>query len=179
MKDFTDKITITGGKYRGRKILTPGGKTHPMGSRERLALFNMLGEKCAGAKVLDAFSGSGALGIEALSREAAKVVFCDNLRQATEVIRHNLSELGIDSGFEVVCSKVSGLAGDLGNFDVILADPPYDNFVPTEVESLIEFLKVGGTLVLSHPGEAPKFERLELLKTHTYAAAHISVYTKN
>ena len=179
MKDFTEKIAITGGQYRGRKIFTPGGKTHPMGSRERLALFNMLGEKCAGAKVLDAFSGSGALGIEALSRGASLAVFCDNSKQATEVIRRNLSELGIDSGFEVICGKVSGLAGNLGDFDVILADPPYDNFVLTEVEGLVKFLKVRGTLVLSHPGEAPDFEGLERLKTHTYAAAHLSVYTKN
>ena len=179
MKDFTDKITITGGQYRGRKIFTPGGKTHPMGSRERLALFNMLGEKCAGAKVLDAFSGSGALGIEALSRGASLVVFCDNSRQVTEVIRRNLSELGINDSFKVVCSKVSGLAGDLRDFEVILADPPYDNFDFTEVDSLVGLLKANGTLVLSHPGEAPNFEGLELLKTHTYAAAHLSVYTKN
>lgn len=182
MKNFTEKIVVTGGEYRGRKISTPGGKTHPMGSRERLALFNMLGEKCAGAKVLDAFSGSGALGIEALSRGASLVVFCDNSRRATEVIQRNLSDLGINDGVKVICSKVSDLAGDLeglGNFEVILADPPYDDFEFTEVDSLVRLLKTSGTLILSHPGEAPNFKGLEPLKTHTYAAAHLSVYTKN
>ena len=182
MKDFTEKITITGGEYRGRKILTPGGKTHPMGSRERLALFNMLGEKCSGAAFLDAFAGSGALGIEALSRGASRVIFVDSSRPATEVIKRNLRELGIEDGYKVICDKISGVKtglGDTGDFDVILADPPYDDFNLTEVAGLAELLKSSGTLVLSHPGEAPEFDGLELLKSHKYAGAHLSIYIRN
>ena len=82
-----DNLRITSGNYRGRKIATPGGKTHPMGERERLALFNMIGPFIPEAMVLDAFSGSGALGIEALSRGAKHVVFVDIDKKAFETIK--------------------------------------------------------------------------------------------
>ena len=193
MQSFAEKITITGGKYGGRKISTPGGKTHPMGSRERLALFNMLGATCEGATVLDAFAGSGALGVEALSRGASFVVFVDNSSDAVRVISRNLAELGINDSFKIVKESFpqvfpqGGLAdlegfGGFDGFDVVLADPPYDKFESLDFglwsEFLENFLREDGVFVLSHPGEAPVFEELELLKTRKYAAAHLSVYTK-
>ena len=169
-----DKITVTGGKYRGRKITTPGGATHPMGSRERLALFNMLTGKIDGAAVLDVFAGSGALGIEALSRGASEVIFVEKNRQATEVIKENLAELGASG--KVIKGSFKEVAGDLGKFGVVLADPPYDNFDITEVEKLALVVKKGGILALSHPGEAPEINGLKLAKTRKYAGASISVY---
>ena len=171
-----DTVIVTSGKYRGRKILTPGPGTHPMGSREKLALFNMLTGKIEGATVLDAFAGSGALGIEALSRGAFKVVFVDNSKKATEVISKNLATLGIKDNFEIIKSSVQGT---VGSFDVILADPPYDNFNITDAEHLTSLLKNGGIMVLSHPGEAPELTGLTLLKTHQYAAAHLSIYAND
>lgn len=171
-----DKITITGGKYRGRKIATPGGATHPMGSRERLALFNMLTGKIEGVFVLDAFAGSGSLGIEALSRGASEVVFVEKNRVATEVIKQNLAELGVSDSAKVIKSSVKDALSDLGEFAVVLADPPYDNFDITEVEKLALVVKKGGFLVLSHPGEAPEIKGLTLAKTRKYAGASISVY---
>ena len=175
----SENITITGGKYRGRKISTPGGATHPMGSRERLALFNMLTGRIESARVLDAFAGSGALGIEALSRDALEVIFVDSSHKATEVIKDNLSKLGIKSGADVVCGRISKIVSSLGGFDIILADPPYDDFDLSEVERLVDLIEKDGILALSHPFEAPKLKGLKLLKTHRYAAAHISVYSKN
>lgn len=169
-----DKITITGGKYRGRKITTPGGATHPMGSRERLALFNMLTGKIEGALVLDAFSGSGALGIEALSRGASEAVFVEKNRVATEIIKQNLADLSADG--KVIKGSVKDVAANLGEFEVVLADPPYDNFDITEVEALVPLVKKDGVLVLSHPGEAPEINKLKLAKTRKYAGASISVY---
>ena len=83
----------------------------------------------------------------------------------------------MNDGFKVIKSSVLG--ADLPEFDVILADPPYDSFDLTEVESLIKSIKDGGILVLSHPDEAPELQGLKLLKTHQYAAAHLSVYIKN
>ena len=88
-------VRITSGRFKGRKIATPGGETHPMGERERLALFNMISEHLPGAMVLDVFAGSGALGIEALSRGAGKVVFVDSSQKATRCIRGNLLSLDI------------------------------------------------------------------------------------
>ena len=69
-----NEVRITSGSYKGRRVATPGGKTHPMGNREKIALFNMVSEYLPGSRVLDAYAGSGALGIEALSRGAAEVV---------------------------------------------------------------------------------------------------------
>ena len=92
MKNF---VRITSGRFKGRKIATPGGETHPMGERERLALFNTISGYLPGAMVLDAFAGSGALGIEALSRGASKVAFVDSSQKATRCIRGNLLSLDI------------------------------------------------------------------------------------
>lgn len=171
-----EHVVITSGKYKGRKISTPGGNTHPMGSREKLALFNMLTGKIEGATILDAFAGSGALGIEALSRGAAEVVFVEKNSKACEIIKKNLESLGIDEGARILKSNVSEVTGE---YDVILADPPYDNFDSSEVECLTKLLKNGGILVLSHPEEAPELDGLTLSKTHQYAAAHLSIYFKD
>lgn len=168
-------IRISSGQYRNRKITTPGGATHPMGERERLALFNMIAEYLPGAKVLDAFAGSGALGIEALSRGASEAVFVEKVAPACRVIRGNLRELGIEA--EVYQSNVVNFTTDT-EFDVMLADPPYDNFKINEVTHLLQFLRSGGVLALSHPGEAPELPRMGLLKSRKYAGATISIYVK-
>ena len=146
-----------------------------MGERERLALFNMIAEYLPGAKVLDAFAGSGALGIEALSRGASEAVFVEKVAPACRVIRGNLRELGIEA--EVYQSNVVNFTTDT-EFDVMLADPPYDNFKINEVTHLLQFLRSGGILALSHPGEAPELPRMELLKSRKYAGATISIYVK-
>lgn len=172
---MNNSLKITSGLYRGRTIKTPGGKTHPMGERERLALFNMISSYVPGAVVLDAFAGSGALGIEALSRGASEVVFIENNSGAVRTIRENLANLGADG--EVIACKVSSYVPE-DKFDLILADPPYDAFDETEVACLIGCLKPEGIFVLSHPGEVPEFEGLQLLKSRKYAGATISVFVK-
>lgn len=168
-------IRIASGEYRGRSIKTPGGRTHPMGERERLALFNMISGNIPGATILDAFAGSGALGIEALSRGASEVVFIEKNPDACRVIESNLSNLDVFG--QVIRSDVVNFT-TTKKFDVILADPPYDEFNAETIENLIEFLKDGGILVLSHPKNVIEFPGLELLKSRQYAAAHISVYAK-
>lgn len=219
MKNY---VRITSGEFRGRKIETPGDGTHPMGERERLALFNMIAERLPGAMVLDAFSGSGALGIEALSRGARGAVFVDASRKAVGCIRSNLSLLGLrisddfkkhsldvrgksladdersshviseggrDEGrgpsgdhplrtMEVVCAKIQDFNPEQ-RFDIILADPPYDNYHLPEIEHLVSLLKSGGILVLSHPREAPALTELDLIKSRKYAGAMISVFNKH
>lgn len=170
-----NSVKITSGKYRNQILRTPGDGTHPMGARERLALFNMLSEFLPGAFVLDAFSGSGALGIEALSRGAGEVWFVEKNRKACQVIRENLHNLGVSG--EVFCENVVNFTTDR-RFGVILADPPYDKFKATEVAHLTQFLESGGILALSHPGEAPELPEMELMKTRKYAGAKISVYSK-
>ena len=169
-------IRITSGKYRGRNIESPNSKlTHPMGAREKLALFNMIAGELDEARVLDAYAGSGALGIEALSRGAKDVVFVEKNAKICKIIRENLAKLGLSA--EVICSNVVDFTTP-NLFDVIIADPPYDKFNLEDVNSLVRFLKQGGILVLSHPSEAPEIPEMTLKNSNKYAGAHISVYVK-
>lgn len=170
-------VRIASGKYRGKVLKTPGGATHPMGSREKLALFNMVAGHLPGALVLDAFAGSGALGLEALSRGADSVVFVEKSAAVARIIKENVANLGMQNFCEVFVSDIATFQSE-GKFDVILADPPYDNFEAEKLESLPGFLTENGVLVLSHPGEAPELPGLELRKTHKYAGAKISVYSR-
>ena len=180
MKNF---IRITSGKFKGQRVSTPGEGTHPMGERERLALFNMISEFLPGAIVLDAFAGSGALGIEAVSRGADEVVFVESSQKAAKCIRDNLGLLtnratASDTKgftFKVICSRIKNFPARQ-EFDIILADPPYDNFCLPEIEHLVPVLKRGGVLVLSHPGEPPVLPTLTSIKSRKYAGATISVY---
>ena len=169
------EVRITGGIFRGRKITTPGGGTHPMGERERLALFNMISNVVPGAVVLDAYAGSGALGLEALSRGASRVVFVEKNRSAGEVITENLALLGADA--EVLIDNAKTFVAN-EKFDLILVDPPYDLFEIDGVKNLAQFLNNDGLLVLSHPGEAPEIPGLALEKSRVYAGATISIYRK-
>lgn len=146
-----------------------------MGDRERLALCNMITEYIPGATVLDAFAGSGAIGIEILSRGAKKVIFIEKNPQAAKIIRENLKNLGIDGEIEQY-SVASFTTPE--RFDVIIADPPYDKFDITEVECLVNFLKEDGILVLSHPDDSPDIEGVSCEKSRKYAGAHISIYRK-
>ena len=118
-------VKIVSGKYRGRSLTAPGGGTHPMGAREKLALFNMIAPYLDGAMVLDAYAGSGALGIEALSRNAKRVIFIEKNKVAAQSIRKNLASLSLDG--EIFTGAVKSYESQEG-FDIILADPPYDNY---------------------------------------------------
>ena len=173
---MSNLIKITSGTLKGHGIKSPNSKlTHPMGSREKLALFNMIAGDLTEAKVLDAYAGSGALGIEALSRGAKEVVFIEKDAKTCKIIRENLKSLGLDA--EVVNTDVANFISST-IFDIIIADPPYDKFIAGEIRYLVQFLKLDGVLVLSHPNEAPELPNLKLIKTHHYASAHISVYAK-
>ena len=170
-----NEVRITSGSYKGHRVVTPGGKTHPMGSRERIALFNMISEYVPGARVLDAYAGSGALGIEALSRGASDVEFLEKSPTVAKGIRNNLRDLDLRA--RVFTGDATDFTTNDG-FDLILADPPYDDFDLPGVEYLAGFLKSGGIMVLSHPDKAPEISELKLLKTRKHAAAHLSVYAK-
>ena len=195
------RIKITSGIYRGQSIKSPDSKkTHPMGSREKIALFNMLSDYLPDARVLDAYAGSGALGIEAISRGADEVLFVDESHTAMRTIVMNCMSLGLEdeqvafyrgkaSAFYEKIIQGNGIALDAQmamaaetfpkEVDVIIADPPYDDFEVEDIENLTEYLADDGVLALSHPGEAPELDGLTLEKSHQYAGATISVYTKD
>ena len=102
------RMRIIAGEFGGRFVQTPpGSTTHPMGERVRSAMFNSLGETVRGARVLDAFAGSGAIGLEALSRGAESVVLVERSRAAQCVIAENISNLGVDEKSIVIKTTVS------------------------------------------------------------------------
>ena len=177
-------IRVTSGFLRGRGLRSPRTElTHPMGAREKLALFNMLGD-LTGVRVLDAYAGTGALGIEALSRGATEVVFVEKNPGVAKVLSENLRNLGLAEVSEVkveavqkfVDASTKSNSGEKAKFGVILADPPYDKFNVTEVAGLTKLLENDGILALSHPGDAPELPGLELVKSRKYARARISIY---
>ena len=177
---MANNLRITSGQFGGRIISTPGGDTHPMGERERLAIFNSLGnDVVSGKDVLDMFAGSGALGLEALSRGASFVTFIDRARSAQTTIHKNLATLfpGTDAPAEIY-ANLAPVADRY--YDLIFADPPYDAPQWHIIDKLDKHLKPGGILILSHAdGPIPQiFTNLTLLSDRTYARANIKIYQK-
>ncbi len=123
-------MRIIGGKYRSRVLSEFAGEdVRPTSDRVKESLFNILSLKLYGARVLDLFSGSGALGLESLSRGAKEVVFNDCAKESLAILKKNLSALNIAVGGEA--AKVFGydylvcLQQVYGQFDIIFIDPPY------------------------------------------------------
>lgn len=131
-------MRVIAGIYRSRPLVAPRGMaTRPTSDRLRETLFDVMGPRVVGARFADLFAGSGAVGIEALSRGAAHVLFIENSASTIEVIRHNLRSLGIVSGFTLerrllpaalYSRRGASEAGEHereGVFDVVFLDPPY------------------------------------------------------
>jgi 16S rRNA (guanine(966)-N(2))-methyltransferase RsmD len=121
-------MRVIAGIYRSRVLQAPPGlSTRPTGDRLRERLFNILAPQIAGARFADLFAGTGAIGIEALSRGAASVLFCEKAPEALAVIRENLRTLGIRDGFSLTGSSVvAALRKAAGPFDIVFLDPPYE-----------------------------------------------------
>jgi len=138
--------TVQGGRLRGRRLDVPAGRvTRPTRALVRAALFDMLGPGVAGASVLDLYSGSGALGIEALSRGAARVLLVERDRRVLPVLRANLARLELAEPEAVLLALDARQlpAGAPGRpYDLVLADPPF----AAAARSLPEALEQPGVL---------------------------------
>ena len=155
-------LRIIAGELGGRRIRTPrGDQVRPTADRVREALFSIVGARVVGARVLDAFAGTGALGLEALSRGAREVVFVESARPVLRLLRENVEALGMASRSVLVhADAVRALAEGRveGAFGLILADPPYASpdagrFV--EAVASGTWLAPGGWLVLEGPAASP------------------------
>ncbi|MGY1710415.1 16S rRNA (guanine(966)-N(2))-methyltransferase RsmD [Geodermatophilus sp. SYSU D00758] len=139
---------IVAGAARGRRLRVPPSGVRPTGERAREALFNSLGSllDLQGATVLDLYAGSGALGLEALSRGADDVVLVENAPRVLPVLRANVAAVGLPGARVVVGSVPAVVAGPAPvRFDLVLADPPYAT-PPAEVVGVLESLVTGGWL---------------------------------
>jgi 16S rRNA (guanine966-N2)-methyltransferase len=122
-------MRIVAGAARGRRLVVPrGGEVRPTADRVKEALFSSLQPSLSGARVLDLFAGSGALGLEALSRGAASVTFVERSRPALTALRRNSEVVGLPGVHVVPGDVVAVLRGELadGPFDLVVLDPPYD-----------------------------------------------------
>ena len=120
------RLRIIGGLWRSRQLKFPAIEgLRPTPDRVRETLFNWLAAEIPGSRCLDLFAGSGALGLEALSREAGEVVFVDRSPVAAQTLRDNLRTLGSDRGQVIATDALGFLARSENPFDVIFLDPPF------------------------------------------------------
>jgi 16S rRNA (guanine966-N2)-methyltransferase len=123
-------MRIIAGALKGRRLDTPGWEgLRPTSDKLRETLFNVLASKVPGARVLDGYAGTGAVGLEALSRGAAHVTFVERDRRAQQLIAANLARCGISDGYVIIGSTVLQAIDALRHqppFDLVLLDPPYD-----------------------------------------------------
>lgn len=119
-------MRVIAGEFRSRKLKTLAGlETRPTPDRLRETLFNILAPRIAGVTFLDAYAGTGAVGIEALSRGAERAIFVEKNRAAVEVIRDNLQTLGLENRAEVYTGKALWVLERLAA-DIVFLDPPYE-----------------------------------------------------
>ena len=140
-------MRIIAGQYRGSKLVSPDdGRIRPTSDRVRESLFSILGN-VHGKRVLDLFAGTGALGIEALSRGATHATFVDTSNDALTIIRKNLER--VDEDVRVVASKVPKVFGQLdGTYDLVFLDPPYEtDLIVAALDGLVPLIDVNTTIV--------------------------------
>lgn len=162
-------IRVIGGEFRRRLLETPpGDKTRPMPDRLRESLFNILAPRIEGAVVVDAYAGSGAVGIEALSRGASHATFLEKDRKAANVIRKNLRTLGIEDRAAVIQAPAAGQLDKL-RCEILFFDPPYA--MATEYERVLSSLDPAPALVIAQhssrqklAAEYPRLRRIREVK---------------
>jgi len=174
-------VRVTGGELRGRRLAAPPGRSRavrPTAERAREAIFSILAERVAGARVLDLYCGTGALGIEALSRGAARAVLVDS---EPRLARSNVDALGVGGRAQAVGADAAPfLRRTDERFDLILCDPPYNiaDGVEGVLASLIPpRLAVGGRVIVESSARRPlALTTLELETERRYGEALVRVY---
>jgi 16S rRNA (guanine966-N2)-methyltransferase len=176
-------MRITGGDLKGRRIVVPAGRSlRPSADKTREALFSILGYDIVGAKVADLFCGSGALGIEAVSRGADHVLFVDSSRAAIANVKKNLDILDIRRMADLKIMDVLKIRpAMLRDRHVLLADPPYGKGLGGKLISLLCLPKFEwyGILALEHEPEWNyDGAGMEILKKKSYGDMAISFFRK-
>jgi 16S rRNA (guanine966-N2)-methyltransferase len=180
-------IRITGGIHRGRKIKSPQGAiTRPTPEMVREALFNILCHKVVGSRFLDAFAGTGAVGLEALSRGADFAAFIEKDRTACKVLNENIASLNLMDKSLVLCSDVmesmKKLEKKVESFDIIFLDPPYyENHIALCLDFLqhSSILDPDSIIVIQHAWDI-SFEHIgfEKIKQKKYGRTIMSFLVK-
>jgi 16S rRNA (guanine966-N2)-methyltransferase len=177
-------MRIISGSCKGARIFAPKGRsTRPTGDRVREAAFNLIGPgRVEDATVLDLFAGSGAMGLEALSRGAAHVTFVESDREACRTINRNVDKLGLE-GATVLCQDaLTALRADARGgtrYDLVLVDPPYRRFSSLQnalIQHLPEVLAEGGLLLVETAAEEEPELPLEKRTSRRYGSARLTLF---
>ena len=177
-------MRVVAGECKGRKLsVLPGRDTRPTTDRVREALFSSLGDKVVGARVLDLFAGTGALGIEALSRGAVFSIFVEKSKSAFNIVDKNVSGCGFSSKSRTVLGEalrtLSKLQVEGAQFDLVFLDPPYKSNLLAKVLTRLadsELLAERGTVIAEHCSEVELSipEGLQKITTKRYAGAALT-----
>ncbi len=149
-------MRIIAGEFRGRKLDAPKGlEVRPTPDRVREAWMSILRERLSHARVLDLFAGSGALGLEALSRGAASADFVEREARSVQALQRNIERLGVTGRSTVLRQDALRFAGQLpaGAYDVVFADPPYASDAVDQLVHLFRAVPFGDILSVEHPAE--------------------------
>ena len=170
-------MRIIAGTHRGQRIAAPKGRdTRPTSDRVRENAFNLIGP-VDDAEVLDLFAGSGAMGLEALSRGAASATFVESDRDAVRTINANLEKLKL-RGTVLQQDSLRAATRERRTFDLILCDPPYDYDLERLAPHLAGLLASDGVLVYESSGRAdpPTVPGLDVRTSRTYGSARLTLF---
>ena len=173
-------LRVTGGESKGRRLKMPKS-IRPTQGIVKQAIFNLVATQVEGARVVDLFAGSGALGIEALSRGAAHVTFVDRVPRGLAILRQNLDELGFKARAGIVRAEVGrwleGAPDEIKEADLVFLDPPYGD--PVFERSLKALDRTAGerTVVAeySRHQSLPRLERLTVARERRYGDTMVAV----
>ncbi len=183
-------MRVIAGQFKGRKLANlKGRKIRPTSDRIREAVFSILSQKIDNSMVLDLFAGTGALGIESLSRGAAKSVFVDKSKEAMKIINKNIELLKIKDKAEVFLHDACAISNLKivfdQKFDLIFMDPPYDKgFIVKAFENagLLSMMKSNSIIIAEHSIRDNNIEKvagLDLFDRRTYGETLISFFRKS
>jgi len=155
-------MRVIAGSLKGRRLLAPTWEgLRPTSDKLRETLFNIVAPRIAGARVFDGFAGTGAVGIEALSRGAAHATFVERDPRAAALIEENLAHCGIADGYAIIRASVDAALERLrdrdaaARFDIVFLDPPYDADPSGALAAAGALVANGGVVVLEHARKRP------------------------
>ena len=176
------KLRVSGGEARGRRLRAPKN-IRPTQGMVRQAIFNIVGPRIEGAEVLDLFAGSGALGIEALSRGAARVTFVDQQPRGLAILRQNLDALGFKARAQVVRGDVvrwlEASPDAIKSATFVFLDPPYEDVVLDRALNVLDREVTEATVLAEHSRRQtlPTLSRLRLDRERRYGDTLVTVLT--
>ena len=177
-------MRIITGVAKGKRLVTPEGRdVRPTPERVKEGIFSALQFDIEGRRVLDLFSGSGQLGLEALSRGAESAVFVDASNASVKIVKQNIELTGFGNKAKVFCSDYTSFASACRDtFDIVFLDPPYAaGLLMPALKAVLPLMSDYGTIICEHPPEVVPEETVggfSIVKTYRYGKVLVTVYRK-